>query len=167
MKPVQYIAIGCILASLLGCAFALGRVTARISPVETILRDTVTVTRVDTITREKPIYYAVRQVDTIRFAVRDTVRQQDTLYVELPREQRAYRDTSYEAWVSGVQPALDSIRVFAPVRCVTVTERIPVKERARWGLGVTAGYGAAMAADKTVVLSPFIGLGIQYNFLSW
>lgn len=167
MKPIHYIAIGCILASLLGCAFALGRVTAKISPVETILRDTVTVTRIDTITREKPVYYAVRQVDTIRFAVRDTVRQQDTLYVELPREQRAYRDTSFEAWVSGVQPALDSIRVFAPVRCVTVTERIPVKERARWGLGVTAGYGAAMAADKTVVLSPFIGLGIQYNFLSW
>ena len=167
MKPIHYIAIGCILASLLGCAFALGRVTARISPVETIIRDTVTVTRIDTITREKPVYYARTVFDTLRLVVRDTVRQQDTLYLAVGREQRAYRDTSYEAWVSGVQPSLDSIRVFSPVRCVTVTERVPVKERSRWGLGVSAGYGAAMAPDKTVVLSPFIGIGVSYNFLTW
>ena len=113
------------------------------------------ITRIDTIAREKPVYYAVRQTDTLRVVVRDTVRQQDTLYLELRREQRAYRDTSFEAWVSGVEPALDSIRVFSPVRCVTVTERVPVKVRSRWGLGVSAGYGITLTKEPQ--LTPYLG----------
>jgi len=165
MKPLHYVALGCVLAALLACAFALGRVTAPAQPVGAITRDTVVITRTDTIARERPVYYAVRQVDTIRIAVRDTVRQQDTLYVALPREQRAYRDTSFEAWVSGVEPALDSIRVFAPVQCVTVTERVPVKVRSRWGLGVSAGYGITL--DKQPQFTPYLGVGISYNIVSW
>lgn len=165
MKALHYFAAGCIAASFLAIAFVLGRVTAPREPVEPLKCDTVIVTRVDTITREKPVYYTVRQVDTIRIAVRDTVRQQDTLFVELPREQRAYRDTSFEAWVSGVEPALDSIRIFAPVQCVTVTERVPVKVPTRWGLGVSAGYGITL--EKQPQLTPFIGVSISYNIVSW
>lgn len=165
MKPLHYVAIGCALALLLVCAFLLGRVTAPAEPVGTITRDTVIVTHTDTIAREKPIYYAVRQTDTLRVVVRDTVRQQDTLYLELRREQRAYRDTSFEAWVSGVEPALDSIRIFAPVRCVTVTERVPVKVRSRWGLGVSAGYGITLTKEPQ--LTPYLGVGISYNIVSW
>jgi hypothetical protein len=167
MKPHHYILIGAAGVALLAIAFLLGRVTAPLPPPEPLSRDTVTVTHTDTITREKPVYYARTVTDTLRLVVRDTVRQQDTLYLAVAREQRAYRDTSYEAWVSGVQPSLDSIRIYAPVRCVTVTERVPVKVRSRWGLGVSAGYGASMAPDKTVVLSPFIGIGVSYNFLTW
>lgn len=165
MKPLHYVAIGCVLVSLLVCAFLLGRVTAPAQPVGTITRDTVVVYHTDTIAREKPVYYAVRQTDTLRVVVRDTVRQQDTLYLELRREQRAYRDTSFEAWVSGVEPALDSIRIYAPVRCVTVTERVPVKVRSRWGLGVSAGYGITL--DKQPQFTPYLGVGISYNIVSW
>lgn len=165
MKPLHYVAIGCVLASLLVCAFLLGRVTAPAKPVGTITRDTVIVHHTDTIAREKPVYYAVRQTDTLRVVVRDTVRQQDTLYLELRREQRAYRDTSFEAWVSGVEPALDSIRIFSPVQCVTVTERVPVKVRSRWGLGVSAGYGITLSKEPQ--LTPYLGVGISYNIVSW
>ena len=167
MKVLDHIAVWCIVASLLLSAFVIWRGRHPKEPTEPLSRDTVVITRVDTITREKPVYYAVRQVDTIRIAVRDTIRQSDTLFVELPREQRAYRDTSYEAWVSGVQPCLDSIRVYAQVRCVEVVERVPVKERARWGLGVSAGYGLGIGVDKKVVTQPFIGLGVHYNIVSW
>lgn len=166
MKPIQYIAIGCILASLLVCAFIVGRATAPIPPVEPLSRDTVIVAHTDTIVLEKPVYYAVTRVDTLRVPVVDTLRLRDTLWLELPKEQRAYRDSLYEAWVSGYDPALDSIRIYAPVRTVTVTERIPVVRRTHWGIGVSAGYGATLH-DRTVQLSPYIGIGVSYNFLTW
>ena len=165
MKPLHYVAIGCALALSLVCAFFLGRVTAPAEPVGTITRDTVIVHHTDTIAREKPVYYAKRVTDTLYLPAGDTVRQKDTLYIGLPREQRAYRDSLYEAWVSGVQPALDSIRVFAPVQCVTVTERVPVKVRSRWGLGVSAGYGITL--DKQPQFTPYLGVGISYNIVSW
>lgn len=167
MTVKDYIAVGCIAVSLLVCSFIMGRVTAPAPPVEPLSRDTVVITRTDTITREKPVYYAKRATDTLRLVVRDTVRQRDTLWLAVEREQRAYRDTSYEAWVSGVQPSLDSIRVFAPVRCVTVTERVPVKVRSRWGLGVTAGYGATYSDKGGLALAPYFGAGVTYSILSW
>jgi len=166
MKPWQWVVIGAVLAVLLALVFWIGRVTAPPAPVEPISRDTVIVTRVDTVTHEKPVYIATTVVDTVRVAVVDTVRVSDTLWLDLPREQRAYRDTSYEAWVSGVQPALDSIRVFSRVECVTVTERVAVEVSRRWGIGITAGYGATLVG-KQVQLSPYVGIGISYNILSW
>ena len=165
MKPHHYILIGAAAVVLLAIAFLLGRVTAPLPPPEPLSRDTVTVTHTDTITREKPVYYARTVTDTLRLVVRDTVRQQDTLYLAVAREQRAYRDTSYEAWVSGVQPSLDSIRIYAPVRCVTVTERVPVKVRSRWGLGVSAGYGITLSQQPQ--LTPYVGVGISYNIVTW
>lgn len=166
MKPWQYIAVGCILASLLVSAFFIGRATDPAAPVEPLSRDTVIVTRTDTIVRERPVYYATTVVDTVLVAVTDTVRLRDTLYMEIEREQKAYRDTMYEAWVSGVRPALDSIRIYAPVQTITVTERVPVTRRTHWGIGVSAGYGATLQ-DKTVRLSPYIGIGISYNIITW
>lgn len=166
MKPIQYIAIGCILASLLVCAFIVGRATAPKTPVEPLSRDTVIVTHTDTIVREKPVFYAVTKVDTLRVPVVDTLRIQDTLWMELPVEQKAYRDSLYEAWVSGYRPALDSIRIYAPVQVVTVTEQVPVTRRTHWGIGVSAGYGATLH-ERTVQLSPYIGIGVSYNLLSW
>lgn len=166
MKPWQYIAVGCILASLLVSAFFIGRATAPAAPVEPLSRDTVIVTRTDTIVRERPVYYATTVVDTVLVAVTDTVRLRDTLYMEIEREQRAYRDTTYEAWVSGYRPALDSIRIYSPVRCVTVTERVPVEVSRKWSLSITAGYGATLSGNQ-IKLAPFIGAGISYNILSW
>lgn len=168
MKPIHYIAIGCLLATLIACAFMIGRCTAPREPVEPLSRDTVVVSHIDTIVLEKPVYYAKKVVDTLRIPVpvHDTLRQRDTLWMELPREQKAYRDSSYEAWVSGVQPALDSIWIYAPVQIITVTEKVPVTKRTCWGIGVQAGYGATLH-DKTVQLSPYIGIGVSYNILSF
>lgn len=165
MKPHHYILIGAAAVVLLAIAFLMGRATAILPPPEPLSRDTVIVTHTDTITREKPVYYARTVTDTLRLVVRDTVRQQDTLYLAVAREQRAYRDTSYEAWVSGVQPSLDSIRIYVPVRCVTVTERVPVKVRSRWGLGVAAGYGITLSQQPQ--LTPYVGVGISYNIVTW
>lgn len=72
----------------------------------------------------------VTKVDTIKIVMRDTVLIREPVYlsktivdtiiihnvkdnkVELPIEQIHYRDSLYEAWVSGYKPSLDSISVF-------------------------------------------------------
>ena len=146
--------------------FLAGRCTAPQPPVEPQSRDTVIVTHYDTITREKPVYIAKKVVDTLRVPVVDTLRLHDTLFLALEREQRTYGDTTYTAWVSGVEPALDSIRIRQSVRCVTVTERVPIEVSRRWSLGVTAGYGAVVQQGG-VTLAPFLGIGVSYNLLSW
>lgn len=133
-----------------------------------VQRDTVEVVRVDTCILEKPVAVYVRTVDTMRVPVRvcDTITVRDSVFIELPREQAFYQDSSYRAWVSGYRPALDSIEVYQKTRIVTITEtlREPAK---RWGLGVTAGYGASIGADRSVGLAPFVGVGVTYNLVSW
>ena len=146
--------------------FLTGRCTAPAPPVEPLSRDTVVVTRYDTITREKPVYLTRRVVDTLRVPVFDTLRIRDTLFLTLEREQRTYGDSVFRAWVSGYEPRLDSIRIRQTVRCVTVTERVPVEVSRKWGLGVTAGYGAVVQGGS-VILAPYVGFGISYNLLSW
>jgi len=146
--------------------FLTGRCTAPKTPVEPLSRDTVIVTHYDTITREKPVYITKTVVDTMRVPVVDTLRISDTLWLALPREQRTYGDTTYRAWVSGVEPSLDSIRIRQTVRVCYVTERMPVEVSRKWSLGVHAGYGAVLQQGG-VTLSPYVGLGVSYNLLSW
>lgn len=80
--------------------------------------------------------------------------------VELPEVQRHYRDSTYEAWVSGpVDPRLDSVRIFA--RTTIVRERV-WKPPKRWHIGVTAGYGWNGKS-----LTPFVGVGVSYSIISF
>lgn len=148
-------------------AFAAGYKVASSRPVE-VVRDTVEVVRVDTIVQEKPVAVYYRIVDTMRVPVRvcDTIRVRDSVFIELPMEQAFYQDSSYRAWVSGYRPALDSIEVYQKTKVVTITETVQ-EPRKRWGFGVTAGYGASIGADRSVTLSPFVGVGISYNFVNW
>ena len=158
--------IGILLLAIPAVTFFIGRVTAPGVPAEATTRDTVIVTHIDTIVREKPVYTAIRVTDTLLVPVRDTVRLCDTLYLSLERTQARYEDSLYTAWVSGVFPALDSIHIYRPVQYITVTEQIPVPVAKRWGIGISAGYGAVVV-DKTVKLAPYVGVGIHYNILSW
>ena len=84
--------------------------------------------------------------------------EKDTLIV--PRIQRHYQDTTYEAWVSGYNPRLDSIKVFQRTAMVQVP--VEKKIKTRWGIGIQAGYGASKDG-----LSPYVGVGISYNLLSF
>jgi len=86
-------------------------------------------------------------------------------FIYLPRTQSMYKDTSYQAWVSGVQPELDSIKVFKKtvVKTITVTNTIEVKAKRKpkpFGIGVQVGYG--WNGEK---LNPFVGIGVSYNFI--
>lgn len=84
---------------------------------------------------------------------------EDSVAVEIPIVQRHYRDSTYEAWVSGYEARLDSVRVFAPTTVITRREWKPPK---RWHVGVTAGYGYGPRG-----LQPYVGIGITYSIISF
>lgn len=118
----------------------------------------------DTITLSKPVFSTIRIIDTLRVAVRDTIRQTDTLYVQLPMEQKVYEDSTYRAVVSGYRPSLDSISVYrntTTIRYETIT-----KVKPHWGIGIQSGIGVG-CFNGTPRYSPYIGIGVQYNLLTW
>ena len=94
----------------------------------------------------------------------DTVAVHDTTekLVFLPREYMTYKDSSYRAVVSGVDPRLDSIEVYQKVRTEYITKTIIKREPTRWGVGAHIGVG--LVKDK---VQPYIGVGVQYNFITW
>lgn len=88
----------------------------------------------------------------------------DTTVVYLPREQKYYaeEDGRLRLWVSGYEPRLDRYELDAVETTITQT----VVPRRRWSLGVTAGYGLSLQ-DHAVILSPFVGVGVTYAFLTF
>ena len=118
------------------------------------IRDTVTVREpvvrdsvlVRTVVRELPVV----RTDTVSVLVSEV--QTDTVSVEIPIEQKVYSDSLYDAWVSGYEARLDSIRIKRET--VTITKRVPK----RWGVGVQAGVGTGGA---------YVGVGITYNILNF
>ena len=123
--------------------------------IEPPLRDTI----VDTIKVVKPI--AVDSVIT-RFKwvtlerVKDTTIINevsevvfDTVQVRLPIESKHYTAESYDAWVSGYEPCLDSIKVYNQV--------IKTKQ-SRWSIGLQGGVGITPRG-----VQPYVGIGIGYR----
>ena len=128
-----------------------------------VVRDTMIVH--DTIRVDKPVPRYIRTTDTIRVKVPVAEVLRDTIYVTLSREEKVYEDSTYRAQVSGYEPHLDFIEVYP--RTITITEKVTERARRKpWGIGVHAGYGAALD-DGRVILSPYIGVGISYNILTF
>ena len=85
--------------------------------------DTISVTEyktiVDTIFVDKPNYYKEVVRDTV--PLNQFARNEDNYLVVTQKE---YRDSNYVAWVSGVEPQLDSIMVFNNTEYVFKTSTI-------------------------------------------
>lgn len=129
-----------------------------------------TLIQIDTITQYKPKYVVKTQEKVELVQIRDTIRIRDTLYVALDRQKKVYEDSTYRAVVSGINPSLDEISVYQKQIYVDRTQTMIQKERSRWGLGVQIGYGIQIPDRNqgiNVVHSPYIGVGISYNLLSW
>lgn len=144
---------------LIGCRY--GRRTARMPVRLSVINDTVQVTKWDTIWREKPVFVAssVIRHDTVRLATLE----RDTVFVDVPIERRVYEEDSlYRAVVSGWHPSLDTLMVFPKTTTITIRETVPVPDRRRWGIGIQAGAGVGKDG-----LTPYVGVGVSYNLLSW
>lgn len=90
--------------------------------------------------------------------VRDTVIKDSIVYVAVEREVKRYKDSTYEAQVSGIEPQLDWIKVFQ--KTVTITNT--VQDVRRWTFGVTAGPGIVW--NGSVHAGVGVVAGLQYRF---
>ncbi|MDD6751565.1 MAG: hypothetical protein PUE06_05400, partial [Bacteroidales bacterium] len=108
-------------------------------------------------------------IDTMTVLVQatDTLWLHDTLYVNLPREQRTYTDSTYTAWISGYRPQLDSIQIYPQTTTITNTTTITHKpKKPHFSIGIQTGYGVSIINNQ-VRPAPYLGIGISYQILSW
>lgn len=166
MAAAKWLAGAGILAGVCALCFLGGRESGKRAAYAAMKPERDTLIVRDTIMREMPVEIERRVVDRVLVEVRDTIRERDTLYLQLEREQRIYADSTYRAVVSGVQPRLDTLQLYTAERVVTERVVLPFKERPRWSLGLQAGYGLT-AASGGLQLSPFLGVGVTYNLASW
>ena len=131
------------------------------TPAIVVQVDTVTITRVvvDTVYQVRTRVVELARVDTVTNTVTDTVA------VEIPISRYvAHQDSLYHVEATGWGVEFEKIQVYP--KTVTVTSTVEKLKTTRWGLGVQAGYGATIQ-DKTVRLTPYVGVGISYNLVSW
>lgn len=135
-----------------------------IDALKNALTDTITIVKTDTLRIAEPKieYRYIKEKEYV--TITDSLLVYDTItkVIELPREYLVYKDTSYRAVVSGVQPRLDSIEVYSKTITETITKTIQVPDKKRWGFGVnvSAGYDGKK-------VRPFVGVGVQYNVIRW
>ena len=124
--------------------------------------DTVTVVKVDTLLIAEPKieYRYVKEKEYVEIADTTVIYDTVTKLIQLPREYLVYKDTTYRAVVSGVQPRLDSLEIYRPTITQTITKTI--KKKTRWGIGPQVGLGYN---GKDVM--PYVGIGVQYNLITW
>lgn len=179
MRPEKYIlmGMGIVVAILIG--FLVGRRCPRNVPGEHLtskvdtmsIRDTNTFTEPqkdpspDVLIKEIPVPVYVADSSAIDSLLNECARLErvgDSLQLVLLRVQRHYSDSTFDAWVSGVDPRLDSIKTYQTN--MVITKEIPVIQvkKTRWGVGLQAGVGAGKGG-----LTPYVGVGVSYNILSW
>ena len=166
MRGWQYILTGVGIAVAVLIGFLIGQKHPQKSPVEPIKEKVDTLLIFDTITLTKPVFVEKIQLDSVYMPVTDTLWKHDTLYVYLEREQIQWQDSLCRVYASGINPQVDSVTHFVQETIVNREISVPVKVKSRWGLGIQVGYGAGING-KQVYLTPYVGVGISYNILSW
>ena len=116
----------------------------------------------DTIMQYKPIFVDKIKVDSVLIPIKDTIVIRDSVYIYMDREKITWRDSLCEVYASGIMTSVDSVRHFQEYKYITIETQVPVKVKNHWGLGVNAGYGVGKGG-----LTPYVGVGISYNILSW
>ena len=133
--------------------------------------DTLTITevRVDTVERVRTIkvFLPVSEpedepMDTIDCPYTNPT---DSVMVDIPISRYvAQKDSLYRVVAEGYAVDFKEITVYP--KTITITNTVEVKKPAHWGIGVQAGYGATLHNNE-VRLSPYVGVGLSYNIVSW
>ena len=151
-----------ILACVFLFGFIIGQKHSQKLPVEPIKVKVDTLVIHDTTMSYIPIYVDRVKLDSVLVPVLDTMMIHDTTFVYLEREKVTWRDSLCEVYASGIMASVDSVRHFQEYKYITIETQVPVKVKSHWGLGVNAGYGVGKGG-----LTPYVGIGISYNLLSW
>ena len=121
--------------------------------IETYTTDTITIVRIDTFIEHFPHFISEKIVDTV------FIEKVPENGLKLPITQRYYNTDSYQAWVSGYRPNLDSINVFNKVveRTVNHTiDRVVYPKSIDWYLNA-----GSMFIDKKA--APYVGLNVKFK----
>ena len=151
-----------IMANFFILGFIIGHKHPQKLPVEPIKTKVDTLVILDTIMSYRPIYVDRVKLDSVLVPVVDSVKIHDTTFVYLEREKVTWKDSLCEVYASGIMTSVDSVRHFQKYKYITIETQVPVKLKTHWGLGVNAGYGVGKGG-----FTPYIGVGISYNILSW
>ena len=130
------------------------------------VHDTLVKTRVDSIFHEKPIYVkqTVLKCDTVQVW---SPYEHDTVQVELPYISKEYRDSTYEAYVSGYKDVnLDSIRVFQHNKIIEINNQIEKIKYKNKPFGISIGLGGTYSPVSNKI-EPGVFLGITYTIKSF
>lgn len=120
----------------------------------------------DTILRTEPFMVTKRIKEIVEVPIVDTLTIRDTLYARMERHEVAYSDdTTYYAVVSGIEPSLDTLRIYLKSKVVTNTIVRDVKSPARLGISAMLGYGYSYGVNQR--FSPYIGIGFSYQIISF
>ena len=148
------------IALVAGIAFLVGRKTAKESGIETIVERVDTLFIRDTFTVIEPKYITRKVVDSVIVPVTEYIVDRDTVFVTMAREQVTWEDSLARVYASGILPQVDSVVHFREVE--VITRLLPVDVPSKWGIGIQGGVGVGKGG-----LTPYVGIGLSYNFLSW
>lgn len=128
----------------------------RYSRENSLKTDTVTITKIDTVTIEKPVV----QFRYLTKVITDTLYNTDSILapVQIPIETKVYLDSAYRAVVSGYRANLDTIQVY-PIHTYTTINTTIIKQK-RFNIGIQAGVGYGCFSNKPDV---YVGLGVSYR----
>lgn len=140
--------------------FVAGRKTAKTGGFETIVERVDTLVFRDTIVAYKPKYITRRVVDSVLVPVPEYIERNDTIYAVLEREQVVWEDSLARIYASGINPQVDSVMHYRTEK--VINHIIPVKVNPKWGIGIQGGVGVGKGG-----LTPYVGVGVQYNILTW
>ena len=157
---MKTIITGSIVVAGIVLSFFIGRWTKPDDQINIVQHDTLPpIVRIDTVrdTLLVPKYVHVEHFDTIR----DTV-DGNPIYLPVPISSYLFTDDStYRVEMEGYNVKACSIEVYPRTITQTVIERVEIPGKPkRWGIGISAG-GALTPQG----VQPYIGVGVQYNFI--
>lgn len=147
--------VGCVVG-----AFFFGRATTRTDIVRTETeRDTIIVR--DTIREHYPqeverVVVRTERVE-VPVIVRDTIH--DTVYINLPIEEREYKSKEYRVIIGGYNPYLKSIDIYPQTVYINATESVTTRKKWSLTLGVQGGYGFTPKGWQ-----PYAGVGVTFGY---
>ena len=88
-----------------------------------------------------------------------TLTKHDSVAVQVPITSKHYGNETYDAWVSGFEPNLDSIKVYQKTQYITTTIT-KMKPPDKWDLNVVGGIDYNTASQK---YTPYAGGELIYK----
>ena len=137
----------------------LGKLNKELEAYKNAPADTVVVVKTDTISIDRPVE-KIKYISQKEYVeITDTLMVYDTVVKiwKAPREYLVYQDTTYRAVVSGVDPRLDTLKIYRPTIIQTITKYVktpPPFFKGLAGAGVMSQIGGE---KKDCIVRAIIG----------